>query len=80
MDQLSATRTVLGKAWIAGSGSDDDYWLEGEAAEIQIQRTDDDEIRIGTHLHDDQEAASLYLSRSEAIRLVLAVAAAIGDR
>lgn len=81
MDQLSATRTVLGKVWIAESDEADAYWLEGEPAEIQVERTDEDEIRIGSMLSGQtHESASIYLSRSEAIRLVLAVAAAVGDR
>ena len=81
MEQLSAVRSVLAKAWIAESTESDDYWYEGETAEIQVERTDDNEVRIGTHVGGQlHESASVYLGRSEAIRLMLALAAAIGDR
>lgn len=81
MDVLSATRTLSASAYIANSEAPDDYWLEGEKVRVEIERTDNDEVRIGVHIAPHQvEAAGIYLSRAEAIRLVLAVAAAVGDR
>ena len=79
MNQLSAVRSVLAKAYVSDGG--EDYWLNGEPAEIQIERTDNDEIRVGTHIHNETyEAAGIYLKRSEAIRMILALAHAVGDR
>jgi hypothetical protein len=81
METNSATRSVLANAWISSSVEPGDYWYEGITAEIEIERTDDDEIRVGTHVGGElHESASFYLTRSEAIRFVLAVAQAIGDR
>jgi hypothetical protein len=82
MDKLSATRSVLAQAFIApGSDPDEGYWYEGASAEIEIERTDEDEIRVGTHVGGQlHESAGIYLKRSEAIRLMLALAGAIGDR
>ena len=81
MDILSATRTVLAKAYITDGVEAEDYWYEGDPVEVQIERTDNDEIRVGIHISGSQtEAAGIYLSRSEAIRLILAVAASCGDR
>lgn len=81
MDQLSAVRTVLAKAWLMDENRTD-YWVEGEPSELEVERTDDDEIRLGIRLRGAVETddGTLYLSRSEAIRLVLALAAAVGDR
>lgn len=81
MEQLSAVRSVLGDIWVAASNDADDYWSEGVPGEVQIERTDNDEVRIGFHLGGEtHESAGVYLSRSEAIRLMLGVAQAVGDR
>jgi hypothetical protein len=81
MDKLIATRSVLAEAFISESAEADDYWYEGQSAEIQIERTDDNEVRIGTHVMGQlHESAGIYLKRDEAIRVLLALAQAIGDR
>jgi len=84
MDQLSAVRSVMGTTFISdGADSEDPFWCEGEPARFEIERTDDNEIRIGVQIRGDhQDSATLYLERSEAIRLVLvlALAQSIGDR
>lgn len=81
MAQLSAVREVNAKLWLAESDGADDYWVEGELGRVQAERTDNDEIRVGLHLGTQtHESAGAYLNRSEAIRLMLALASAIGDR
>jgi hypothetical protein len=73
----------MGTTYIGTEGAPDDdpYWCEGEPARFEIERTDDDEIRIGVQIRgDSSDSATLYVERSEAIRLVLAIAQAIGDR
>ena len=81
MEQLSAVRTVAGKAWLTDE-TQENYWAEGYPAEIEVERTEDDEIRVGVRLGNaiSSDDATIYLSRSEAIRFVLAVAQAVGDR
>lgn len=80
MEQLSAVRGVTGTTYI-GDGTADEYWCAGEPAKFEVERTDDNEIRIGVQIRDSSsDDATLYLSRSEAIRLLLAVAQAVGDR
>ena len=81
MEQLSAVRAVLGTAYIGNDGEEGDFWCEGEPARFEIERTDDNEIRVGVQIRGDHlDSATLYLERSEAIRFVLAVAQAVGDR
>ena len=82
MDQLSATRTVMGSAYIAAENDPDGgYWCEGEPSRIEIERTDDNEVRIGIQIRGDHhDATTIYLERSEAIRMVLAIAQSAGDR
>ena len=83
MEQLSAVRAVMGTTYIGNENvpDDDPFWVEGEPARFEIERTDDNEIRIGVQIRGDHtDAATLYLERSEAIRFVLAVAQAVGDR
>lgn len=80
MEQLSAVRIVLAKAWI-GDGESDSYWVEGEPSSIEVERTDTDEIRVGVQLRNhDTDDATIYFERSEAIRFLLALAQAVGDR
>lgn len=80
MEQLSAVRTVLGKVRMTDE-SRTDYWVEGEPSEIEIGRTDDNEIRVGIRLRGavDTDDATIYFERSEAIRFLLALAQAVGD-
>lgn len=84
MEQLSAVRSVLGTAYIGAEpedGKELEYWIEGEPSRIEIERTDDNEIRIGVQTGGDScDTATIYFERSEAIRFVLAVAQAVGDR
>ena len=80
MEQLSAVRTLYGKTYI-GDGETDSYWCEGEPCNVEVERTDDDEVRIGLTIRDSSsDDATLYMTRSEAVRLVLAIAQAVGDR
>jgi len=81
MDKLSAVRSIVANVWIGDGVDADSYWVEGEPVEVQVERTDTDEIRVGVHLNGQtQEAVGLYVKRSEAIRLMLAIAQAVGDR
>lgn len=80
MEQLSAVRTVLAKAWL-GSGESDTYWYEGDPAQVEVERTDENEIRVGIVTSvGSSDDATIYFERSEAIRFMLAVAQAVGDR
>lgn len=74
-------REVNGKAYISEADNDGDgYWAEDVSCRVQFERTDGDEIRIGVMLPgEDQEAAGVYLRRSEAIRALLALAQSIGE-
>ena len=82
MEQLSAVRSVLGKTYIHdGSDNPDSFWCEGESAVFEIERTDDDEVRVGVIVRGDHDdSVTLYLERSEAVRFMLAIAQAVGDR
>ncbi len=81
MDKLSAVRTIMGSAYVGDGTEEQNYWCEGEPARIEFERTDEDEIRIGVQVGSGRgDDATIYLSRSEAIRAVLAIAAAVGDQ
>lgn len=59
---------VKGTAWVADEG--DSYWAEGEACDLEVQRTDDNEIRLGIRLGDSEsDDATVYLTVAEASRL-----------
>lgn len=82
MEQLSAVRSVMGTTFIGTENTpeDDPFWCEGEPARFEVERTGDDEIRIGVQIRGDHyDSATLYVQRSEAIRLVLAIAQSLGD-
>lgn len=59
---------VVGTAYI--SAKEGEYWAEKEAANLEVQRTDENEVRIGLLLsgsgYDD---ATFYLTVAEASRL-----------
>lgn len=58
---------VNGVAWI-GDG-EEDYWAQQEACRVEVQRTDDNEIRLGVQLDGDTDDATIYLTLGEASRL-----------
>lgn len=83
MDKLSATRTITAASvFISGDGeAADEYWCEGEPARVEVERTDENEIRLGVAIRgNSSDDVTVFVERSEAIRLVLAIAAAVGDR
>jgi len=80
MSTETRTLFVRGTAWI-GSNNEDDYWAEGEACSLEVQRTDENEIRIGVQLHEsDSDDATVYLTDGEAARLAHMLGAVILDR
>lgn len=83
METLSAIRSVTASSVYISDDSEnvDGYWCEGEPANVQVERTDTDEIRLGVQIRgNSSDDVTVFLGRSEAIRLVLALAGAVGDR
>lgn len=53
-----------------GTRDGGEYWAEGEACRVEVQRTDENEIRVGVQLRESEtDDATLYLTVSEASRL-----------
>lgn len=81
MTEISAVRSVTGNAYIYDATTDADPWCDGGTVRVEVERSDEDEIRLGAVLRgDDSDSATIFLQRSEALRLVIALAQAIGDR
>jgi hypothetical protein len=77
MQQLERQVATKGKAWI-GSPESDEYWCEGEDCEVEVERTDQDEIRVGIHLDPGgSEDAGFYVSNRQALSLLTALAKAL---
>jgi len=59
---------VKGTAWVSDG---DDYWAENAACDVEVQRTDDNEVRLGVQLtgRDFGDEATVYLTLGEASRL-----------
>lgn len=67
---MSALLYVQAVAYIASGTGSADYWAEGEAARAEVQRTDENEVRIGLLLRDSEsDDATIYLTVAEASRL-----------
>jgi hypothetical protein len=59
---------VKGTAWISDNG--DEYWAENEACTVEVQRTDENELRLGVQLHESEsDDVTVYLTLGEASRL-----------
>jgi len=72
-------RKILASALISeGTTDPDDYWVEGEPCRIEVETTDEDEIRVGVMMRTETtESVGLYLSRSEAAKLATFLSAAV---
>jgi hypothetical protein len=72
---VETNMTVNATVYLAdapGTESATGYWAEGEAATVEIERTDRNEIRLGIQLHDsDTDDATIYLTDGEAARLMM---------
>lgn len=74
---VTTSQAILATAWISEE-DEENYWLEGGPVELAIERNDTGEIRIGVHRDlSMSEDAGLYLSDTEAMRLMAAIGAAI---
>jgi hypothetical protein len=60
--------SVTGKTYI--SDNEDGYWAESEACNVEVQRTDENEVRLGVLLTGSEtDDVSIYLTVAEASRL-----------
>lgn len=64
---------VTGTTYISNGESGDpgdNYWAEAEACRAEVQRTDDNEVRVGILLRESEsDDVTLYLTVAEAGRL-----------
>lgn len=62
---------VDGRAWMDTSPPNEDYEYENAACLVIVERTDENEIRLGISLYesDDIDNATVYMTLSEASRL-----------
>jgi hypothetical protein len=82
MGAETKTRAAQGTAYIAfdpeHATDNSSYWAEGDAARLEVERSDENEIRLGTMLRDsDTDDATFYMTEGEAIRLMLALGAVL---
>lgn len=60
---------VVGIAYI-GEEESDEYWAEHVTCTAEVERTDENEIRLGIALNPgESDSATLYLTLAEASRL-----------
>lgn len=60
---------VKGIAYV-GDEDGDEYWAEHVACELEVQRTDENEVRLGVILNPgESDTATVYLTLAEASRL-----------
>lgn len=68
---------VNGTVWITSDTDYENYWCEGAFCKVEIERTDQDKIRIGIRLSPDgSDDVTLSLSVSEAQRMMTFLGAA----
>lgn len=73
------TMSVVGTAFVLDDHEEEqNWWAEGESARMEVQRTDDNEIRLGVMLRsDDFDAATFYCTPAEAARLAFMLGKAV---
>lgn len=72
---------VQGRVFLYGEDDHPDPWAEDAAAQLVVERTDVNEIRLGIQLASlDFDHATFYLTESEAVRLALMIGKVALDR
>lgn len=67
MDYPEKTVLHSHSIWLGLEPGEGEYWAEGEPGKLEIERTDNDEVRLGVMLRaSDQEASGVYLDRRTA--------------
>lgn len=58
------------RAWISDNNEEGTYWAENLTVRVEIQRTDENEVRIGVQTYEaDTDDVTLYFTVAEASRL-----------
>jgi hypothetical protein len=79
---VSATETevirVKGEAWLNELEESGTYTIDGALCDVEIERTDTNEVRLGVKLgHSQVDNAMLYFTDGEALRLMAALGKAV---
>lgn len=68
---------VVGIAYV-GDAEGDEYWAEHVTCTAEVERTDENEIRLGIALNPgESDSATLYLTLAEATRLAQMIKLAV---